>query len=118
MSQSDTAVYIHHMLDYAREARGIVDGRSRSNLDSDKSLRFSLLYLMTVIGEAAGRVPGEFRSRHPQIPCRGTINLRNGLVHGYDRINDDILWDVVQNDLPLLIAQLQAIIERDELPEM
>lgn len=111
MSRRDPLVYVRHMLDHAREAREMSSGRSRPELDSDRSLRYSLLHLMAVIGEAAVRIPDEFRSQHAVVPWRGTINLRNRLVHGYDQIDYDVLWDIVQNDLPPLIEQLKAIVD-------
>ncbi len=111
MSRRDPLVYVRHMLDHAREAREMSSGRSRSDLDSDRSLRYSLLHLMAVIGEAAARVPHEFRSQHPAVPWRGTINLRNRLIHGYDQVDYDALWEILHNDLPPLMKQLKAIVD-------
>ena len=111
MSRRDPLVYVRHMLDHAREACEMSLERSRPELDSDRLLRYSLLHLMAVIGEAAARIPDEFRSQHSIVPWRGTINLRNHLVHGYDQIDYDALWEIVQNDLPPLIEQLKAIVD-------
>jgi uncharacterized protein with HEPN domain len=99
------------MLDHAREAVEMVRNRSRTDLDSDRMLNLALVRLMEVVGEAATRVPEEFRSRHPQIPWRDMADLRNRLIHGYDTVNFDILWAIIQDDLPPLIKQLEAIVE-------
>jgi uncharacterized protein with HEPN domain len=99
------------MLDHAREAVEMVRGRSRADLDADRQFNLSMVRLMEVVGEAATRVPEEFRSRYPEVPWRQAAGMRNRLIHGYDAVDFDILWAIVQQDLPPLIAQLQAIIQ-------
>lgn len=60
------------------------------------------------MGEAAGRVSKEERSRHPDIPWAQIVGLRNRLIHGYDSVDMDILWAITTKDLPTLIAALQS----------
>jgi uncharacterized protein with HEPN domain len=110
MTRHDPLVRLHHMLDYARKAVAMTEGRAREDLDTDEMLYLALTRVIEVIGEAASRVPEEFRSRHPQLPWRQTIGIRNRLIHGYDTVNMDILWAIIQEDLPPLIEQLQAIL--------
>ena len=52
----DDNVYLGHMLDMARKARGKVEGRSRSDYDNDEDLRIVIAHLVQTIGEAAARV--------------------------------------------------------------
>ena len=110
MSHRDPMVCIYHMHDHTQEVLEMVKNRSRTDLDTDRMLNLALVWLMEIIGEAAARVPNEFRCRHPQIPWREVTDLRNQLIHGYDTINFDILWTIIQDDLPPLIGQLEAII--------
>lgn len=111
MARRDPKVPLRHMLDHAREAVEMVRGRSRADLDADRQFNLSMVRLMEVVGEAATRVPEEFRSRYPEVPWRQAAGMRNRLIHGYDAVDFDILWAIVQQDLPPLIAQLQAIIQ-------
>ena len=113
MSRHDPTVRLHHMLDHAREAVEMIRTRSRTDLDTDRMLNLALVRLMEIVGEAAAQTPEEFRSRHPQVPWRDVADLRHRLIHGYDTVNFDILWTIVQHDLPPLIAQLEAIIEQE-----
>ncbi len=86
-------------------------GRTRAELDSDRQLNLSLVRLLEIIGEAAGRVPAQERARHTDIPWAEIIGPRNRLIHGYDSVDFDILWQIVSDDLPLLIAALEKALE-------
>jgi uncharacterized protein with HEPN domain len=110
MTRHDPMVAVRHMLDHAREAVEMVRGRSRRDVDTDRQFSLALVRLMEVVGEAATRVPDEFRSRYPEVLWRQVAGLRNRLIHAYDEVDFDILWAVVTQDLPALIAQLQAIV--------
>jgi len=110
MTRHNPMVRVHHMLDHSREAVEMTRGRTRADLDRDRLLNLALVQLVEVIGEAASRLPEEFRSRHPQVPWRQTVGMRNRLIHGYDTVNFDILWSIIQEDLPPLIEKLEAIV--------
>jgi len=110
MTRHDPMVRVRHMLDHAREAVEMVRGRSRADLDTDRQLNLALVRLMEVIGEAAARVPEEFRGRYRQLPWRQAAGMRNRLIHAYDVVDFDILWTILTEDLPPLIAQLQDIV--------
>jgi uncharacterized protein with HEPN domain len=95
------------MLDHAREAMAMASGRTRRELDTDRQLNLSLVRLLEIVGEAAGRVPAEERVRHTDIAWVEIVGLRNRLIHGYDSVDFDILWQIVSDDLPPLIAALE-----------
>jgi uncharacterized protein with HEPN domain len=99
------------MLDYAREAVEMTAGRQRTNLDQDRMFQLALVRLVEVVGEAATRVSAEGQRRYDTIPWAEVRGLRNRLVHGYDIVDLNILWDIVQDDLPPLIAELERILE-------
>jgi uncharacterized protein with HEPN domain len=98
------------MLDHAREARNLSAGRSRDDLDSDRTFNLSMTRLMEIIGEAAGRISEETRAQHAEIPWPQIVGLRNRLIHGYDNVNFDMLWKIAQSDLPPLVEQLERIL--------
>lgn len=70
--------------------------------------------LLEIIGEAANQVLIKERSRYPEIPWSQIVSLRNRLIHGYDAVDFDILWQIVTQDLPLLIAALEKIVPPEE----
>jgi len=111
MSDPKDAVRLRHMLDHAREAVSLVAGKERGDLDADRVLQLALVRLIEIVGEAARQVSAETQSQHPQIPWPQVISTRNRLVHGYDFVDYDILWETLTDDLPALIAQLEQIIQ-------
>ena len=111
MSHDESDIRLRHMLDHAKEAVAMASGRTRGELDTDRQLNLSLVRLLEIVGEAAGRAPAEERVRHPEIPWPEIIGLRNRLIHGYDSVDFDILWQIVSADLPPLIAALEKALE-------
>jgi uncharacterized protein with HEPN domain len=110
MSRHEDELRLTHMLDHAKEAVDLCSGRVRADLDYDRLLNLALVRLIEIVGEAANRVSGHGQSRHPEIPWRQIVGMRNRIVHGYDQVDFDILWAVIRSDLPPLIVQLKGAI--------
>jgi uncharacterized protein with HEPN domain len=110
MTRHDDDIRLRHMLDYSRKAVAMIEGRTRKDLHHDEMLCLALTRLAEVVGEAAAHVSRPVQERHARIPWVQIVALRNRLVHGYDTVDLDILWDIVQQDLPLLVAALQDIL--------
>ena len=110
MTEDDTLMRLIHMLDYSKEAVDMAQARSRADLDTDRMFNLALVRLIEVVGEAASKVVREFRLNHPEVPWRVIVDTRNQLIHGYDDIDFDEVWLIIQDDLPPLISQLQAIV--------
>lgn len=108
----DDAIRVRHMLEAAREAVGFTQGVQRRDLASNRMLVLSLVKSIEIIGEAASTVTAETRQLHPSIPWRDMTAMRNRLIHVYFDIDLDRVWDTITDDLPKLIAQLDAIVEK------
>lgn len=106
----DALARVQHMLDYAREAEDMAQGRVRADLDTDRMFNLALVRLVEVVGEAASHVEGDFRALHPQAPWRDIVATRNRLIHEYYQVDLNRIWRIVQDDIPPLIAQLESII--------
>src|SRR5262245_45123138 len=105
----DDAVYLGHMLDAARKIAARTNGKTRADFDASEDFQMVLAYLIQTIGEAASRVSADMRDRHPQIPWKQIVGMRNRIVHDYMNIDADIVWQVVSINVPTLIVQLEAL---------
>lgn len=114
MARRDLLVSLSQMRDHAREAIAFARGKQRKHLDTDRLLSLALIRLIEIVGEAAGRVEIPDRERYPRIPWTQIVGLRNRLIHGYDAIDLDILWEVLTNDLPELATELDRILDTAE----
>ena len=92
----------------------MASGRTIEDLRENRMLLLALTQLVEIVGEAASRVSPDFRAINPEISWPEVIGLRNRLVHAYDRIDFDILWGIVSDDLPQLIGSLEQILEKDD----
>lgn len=107
MSRRDDTVPMRHMLDQAREAAAFISGKSRADLARDRVLQLALTKAVEIIGEAARRVSKEGQARYPGIPWQEAIATRNQMIHGYDVVDYDIVWQIVTVELPRLIEALE-----------
>ena len=110
MTRRDPNVALRQMLDHAREAQTLSAGKERADLDDDRLLDLALTRLLEIIGEAANRVPPDIQAQHPAVPWAQIVSLRNRLIHGYDAVDLDILWQIIRHDLPSLITTLEKIV--------
>ena len=113
MSQHNTSVSFRHMLDHALEAVAMVEGKTRADLYKDRQLNLALVRLLEIIGEAATRIPKEEQVHYSDIPWSEIVSLRNRLIHGYDTVDFDILWQIMNQDLPGLIKALRKALAEE-----
>jgi uncharacterized protein with HEPN domain len=107
----DDGLTLGQMLDTVRRIRGVVRGQTRAAFDADEVRQLALLHLIQMLGEAASRVSAAFREVHPEVPWAQMVGMRNRIVHGYDHVDPDIVWRVATEDVELVLAALERIVE-------
>ena len=80
----------------------------------DELVQIWVIHHLEIIGEATRTIPHDFRNLHPEIPWKQINAMRNILVHLYFDINLDRVWAVVEQDLPILKASVDAILTVQE----
>lgn len=78
-------------------------------LEDDKT-QDAIMFNLVIMGEAANQIPFEFQENHPEIPWSSIIGTRNVIVHGYDQIKLQIVWDILKKDLLILKTNLEKLI--------
>lgn len=110
MSKHDPLVTLRQIEEFARQAAQLGREGTRELLESDWKYHLAAERAVELVGESATRLPDELRARHPQIPWREIIGMRNRLIHGYDGVDNDIVWDVLAIQAPALAEKLSGII--------
>jgi uncharacterized protein with HEPN domain len=98
-----------HLLDMLLGARRLMArfaGVSRAAYEHDEDLQAVSFWIISTIGEAAGRVSDATRDEHPEIPWGRVKGARNALVHGYDRIDLDKVWEMITVFAPQMVEHL------------
>ena len=103
------------MLELCQKGLEITAGKTRQDYDESDTLHLALAHVIQVIGEAADHVSEEFKETQQQIPWFEIIGMRHRIVHDYMNVDEDVVWSVVKNDLPSLIAILRQTIPPDML---
>ena len=76
----------------------------------DKRTFDATLRKIEITGLAASHVPRDVRKAYPHVEWRQIVATRNFLAHTFSGIDGDIIWDIVQNDIPALLPQLWQLL--------
>ncbi|HOH37240.1 MAG TPA: DUF86 domain-containing protein [Spirochaetota bacterium] len=105
-------VYSDYIEDIIRSAELIIDFTKDvdfASFSKDLKTRYAVIRCFEVMGEAAKRIPDEIRNKYPAIPWKIISAMRDRLIHGYDVVDDSVLWKTVVLDLPELLQNLKKI---------
>jgi len=109
-------VYLRDALDSARAARDYLKGVSREQFLELREKQDAVMRALEVLGEAAGRLSQEGRDALPDVRWRRLVGMRNILIHRYDNVDLDIVYDTVMDNLPKLIERLEAFLDQQDSP--
>lgn len=98
------------MLRAAQKASAFVGGMTREAFDTDERTQFAVTRAIEILGEAATHVDDSTRAAHPEIAWQELAGTRTVLAHEYFRVDLDVVWSIVHDDLPALIQSLEAIV--------
>jgi uncharacterized protein with HEPN domain len=99
------------MLEAIRKIEQITSSEKYTErLQEDELVEVWVVHHLQIIGEAASRLSKEFREKHIDVAWGSMIGMRHVLVHGYFETDTEIVWKVVEKDLPTLKEQLETIL--------
>ena len=85
---------------------------SQESLLSDEMRLSAILYQILIMGEASKRLSSEFRQANSHIPWKEIAGIRDKLIHDYDNVKLDVVWDVVSQEIPELLKQIQVFLPK------
>ena len=109
--------YLEDILEAAKAIRRFTDGVSLDNFKSNEEKYEAVNRKFEIIGEAARRLSPEARNLFPEIPWKLVTAMRNILIHDYDDVDLNVVWDTAQRDLPSLISHLEKHLAANPPPE-
>lgn len=108
--ERDYRIYLEDMLEFSQDVLRYTQGLSLAVWRSDPMRVDATLRKLSLIGEAAMRIPDEIRVQAPDIPWRKIVGLRNRLMHAYPATDDSAIWSIVTGDLPPLQTAVKALL--------
>jgi uncharacterized protein with HEPN domain len=102
--------FVEDILDAMDKAEVLVEGFTYRQFEEDFRTNFAVIRALEIIGEATKRLPMSVREHYPGIPWTGMAGMRDRIIHGYDTVDLQIVWDVVKQDIPEIKPQIQQIL--------
>ncbi len=102
-------LYLTDIVEAADAIQRFVEGTQRGDFFDDELRQSAVLQKLIVIGEAAARLPMEFRERHPEIEWTDIVGFRNIAVHEYFAVSWTIVWVTATQDVPDLRRKVAKI---------
>ncbi len=109
--------YLSHLLAAIRRIRRYAENKSLEDFNADEQLQDAVVRNIEIIGEAARNIATQapdFTAAHPEVPWTALYAMRNRVAHGYWSVDTNVVWQVVQRDLPVLEVQVAGLTQLQE----
>lgn len=102
--------YVEDILDAMDKAQIFLEGVTYDQFEAESQINFAVVRALEIVGEATKRLPMSLREQYPGIPWKAMAGMRDRIIHGYDTVDLEIVWDVVKQDIPTIKPQIQQIL--------
>ena len=109
--KKDDTVYLRHILDAIELIEEYTKEMSENEFLSNSMAHDAVVRQIEIIGEAARNISDNFRVLHPNLPWGKMVGIRNKIIHEYFNVNFAIVWDTVQEDLPVLQETIKSVLK-------
>ena len=109
MSKHRDDIVLKDIINAAQLIAAFVEGFGKETFIDDWKTHSAVLYQLTVISEAVKRLSPEFRLVQKQVPWTSMTGMRDHLVHAYDLVDWDEVWETATRDVPSLLKQIEAL---------
>lgn len=107
--EKDDLIFIKHILNAIEDIETYSKGLSKEKFEKNKKSQDAIIRKIEIIGEAAKNVSQNFILKHPNIPWKESIRTRDKLIHGYFGIDLNIVWMIIEDELPKFKKEINKI---------
>jgi len=109
--ERDYKAFVSHILDSILLIEKYTEGITFEEFEKDQKTIDAVIRNFEIIGEASNKLSEEFRGKHPEVPWKSIIGLRNVLIHDYLGVDIMAVWGNIKKELPLLKKQIKAVLD-------
>jgi len=109
--QSDDATLLD-ILNAARLAIEFIKGMDKTAFLVDLKTQSAVIHQCLILGEAVKRLTPPFCNSHPELLWRMMARMRDMLIHHYDSVDLEQLWNTLQNDIPRVISTIEPLLPK------
>ena len=106
----DPKMFLQHILDSIELIEEYTSGKDIEDFLENDQLKDSVVRRIEIIGEAVKNIPEHIRNEYPEVPGKDIAGMRDVVIHGYFGVDPQMVWKVVDRDLPKLKVQIEIII--------
>jgi uncharacterized protein with HEPN domain len=111
-AKKDPRIFLEHILESINEIEKYVKNMPERKFMDDMKTQDAVIRRIEIIGEATKNLSNDFKRKNPKIEWREMASMRNKLIHEYFGVDLDLVWFVVNNDVPKLKKQIIKILEK------
>lgn len=108
--ERDFTIYLNDILENAIKLKSFIRDISFEAFQNDEKTQYAIARALEIIGEAAKRIPIDFRNNHPEISWRKMAGMRDVLTHEYEDVSASILYHTATVEIDALIEPLRAVL--------
>lgn len=109
--KKDPKIFLKHILESIEEIEKYTTGVSGDKFFRDSQMQDAVIRRLEIIGEAVKNLPLAFRKKHVHIPWKEMGGMRDILIHEYFGVDIDLVWKVVEKDIPALKRQISVLLK-------
>jgi len=103
---------VRHVLDAIAEVESYIKDISLDSFLANSEKRFACIKQLEIIGEACTRITPDIKQKFQEVEWKNIIGFRNISIHEYFGVNFRLVWQIAQNDLPVLKEQFSTILNQ------
>lgn len=108
--KKDSLIFVKHIIDSIKNIESFMKKVSKESFFKNKEKQSAVIRQIEVIGEAVKNLPLEFKDKHPDVPWKDIVGMRDKLIHHYFGVDVEKVWITLKEDIPKLKKQIKEIL--------